>query len=343
MPRTADTEPRRAAPDGGSTSPPWHGPTARPVGPTGGGEHDGNADGAGQRFRRRDGGQRAARMRVLFGVGAGVGLACAMWNLVRAPGPGRDLPADAAALINGEPVRRDAYERALAALATDRRAALDAEGRRHVLDRLIDEELLVQRAVALGLVRHDRRVRSELVSSIMAAVLADGIDDAPTRAAVGTYYRQHRDYFTRPGRVHVERITILGAGPPSRARADQARDRLRAGEALALVRGAIGADEDAPLPDGPLPVVKLREYLGPTAMRAALGLAPGAVSEPLAVSDGWQILRLVARDPDVVPPLAEIEDEVRAEMRRRAGDTALRDYLDGLRARAELRIAPELR
>jgi hypothetical protein len=282
-------------------------------------------------------------MRVLFGVGAGVGLACALWSLVRAPGPGRDVPADAAALINGETLRRDVYERALAALATDRRAALDAEGRRHVLDRLIEEELLVQRAVALGLVRHDRRVRSELVSSIMAAVLADGLDDAPTRAAVDAYYRQHRDYFTRPGRLHVERITLAGDGPRARARAEEVRDRLRAGEALALVRSAIGADEDVPLPDGPLPVAKLREYLGPTAMRAALGLGPGAVSEPLAAAEGWQILRVVARDPDVVPPLVEIEDEVRAEMRRRAGDAALRGYLDGLRARAEIRIAPELR
>jgi len=39
----------------------------------------------------------------------------------------------------------------------------------------------------------------------------------------------------------------------------------------------------SPLPDAALPPAKLLDYLGPTALRAALTLAPGAVGEPGAV------------------------------------------------------------
>ena len=43
-----------------------------------------------------------------------------------------------------------------------------------------------------------------------------------------------------------------------------------------------------------------------------------------------------------MPPLDEIREEVRAELRRRAGDAALRAYLDELRARADVRVADAL-
>jgi hypothetical protein len=40
--------------------------------------------------------------------------------------------------------------------------------------------------------------------------------------------------------------------------------------------------------------------------------------------------------------LAEIHGEVAAEVRRRAGETALRSYLDGLRARARIEQVDQL-
>jgi hypothetical protein len=47
---------------------------------------------------------------------------------------------------------------------------------------------------------------------------------------------------------------------------------------------------------------------------------------------------LVAREPGVVPPLTDVREEVRVEWRRRAGDQALRGYLDELRERADVRV-----
>ena len=287
------------------------------------------------------------RARVLLGLGAALGLALAAAGILHgdAAAPAA-LPDDAVAAVNGTLVRREAYERALQALAADRRDPIGDPERQHVLDRLVDEELLVQRALELGLAQSDRRVRGDLVTAVIQAVVSQSEDQEPDDAAVAAFYAEQRDYFARSGRLRVRQIWVRG--PPARdeaqarARAQEVVTRLRAGEPFAAVDAALGDRPVAPLPSDPLPAAKLREYLGPTATRAAQQLAPGEVSEALPASAGFQVLQLVALEPGEAPPLDEIREEVRAELRRRAGDLALRDYLAELRERADLKLAPVL-
>ena len=108
------------------------------------------------------------------------------------------------------------------------------------------------------------------------------------------------------------------------------------------MRDALGDPEISPVPDALLPVEKLIDYIGPTALAAAVELAPDAVSEPVRSGTGYHVLQLVERQPDVVPSLAEIQPQVVAEFRRRAGDRALRAYLDDLRARAHVAVDPRI-
>jgi parvulin-like peptidyl-prolyl isomerase len=288
--------------------------------------------------------RRAGR---LLGLGAALGLLLACVGILREPPDvGAGLPEGAVASVNGVLVRRDAFERAVQALASDRRAPIGEAEKRHVLDRLVDEELLVQRGLELGLAQHDRRVRGDLVSAVIQAVVSQLEGDEPDDAEVAAFYAEQRDYFARSGRLHVQQILVRG--PPARdeaealARAEEAARRLRAGEDFDAVDAAVGDRQVAPPPADLLPATKLREYLGPTATRAAQELEPGAVSAPQRSGAGYHVLRLVAREPGVVPPLDEIREEVRAELRRRAGDRALRDYLAELRERAELELASEL-
>jgi hypothetical protein len=51
---------------------------------------------------------------------------------------------------------------------------------------------------------------------------------------------------------------------------------------------------------------------------------------------------VVERQPDSVPPLAEIRDQVVAELRRREGEKALRDYLAGLRETFDVEVRDSL-
>src|SRR5262249_19782737 len=95
-----------------------------------------------------------------------------------------------------------------------------------------------------------------------------------------------------------------------------------------------------PIPDAPLPPAKLLDYLGPTAVKAVDDLTPGETSEPVRSVTGFHVLQVVEREPAGTPPLAQIHQTVLREVPRRAGAAALRDYLDGLRARATIERAP---
>lgn len=287
--------------------------------------------------------RRAERV-LLAGIVAGLALAAA--GLAGSgPGPGEEIPAGAVALVNGRAILEDDYRRLLAGLAADRRTPLEPEDRRHVLDRLVEEELLVQRGLELGLVRSDRRVRGELVSSVIAAVVSEAESREPGEDELRRFYGENRDYFTRPGRARVREILVRrgGEGPEAvRARAQEAVRRLRAGEPFDAVAAALGDRSPVPVPDALLPPAKLREYLGPTATLRVLGLEVGGVTEPVSTGSGYRVVQLVEREPPFVPPFEEIEDLVRSEWRRRAGDGALRSYLEELRRRADVRVRDSL-
>ena len=289
-----------------------------------------------------------ARGSILLAIGAGAGVALAATGLVASSVTrGRGLPPGAVARVNDTLVRADDYTRSLDALARDRRTGADPADRRLVLDRLIDEELLVQRGLELGLARQDARVRRDLTAAVIDAVVAEHEEEKPSDAELEAFYQHERDFFARPGRLRVRQLWCradgTGDAADAEARARAAAASLRAGEDFAAVRARLGDAEIAPIPDALLSPAKLLDHLGPTALRAALELAAGAVSDPIRSATGWHVLQVVEREAEWVPPREEIANEVLAEYRRRRGERALRAYLDGLRARAEVEIAPALR
>lgn len=286
-------------------------------------------------------GRDGLRVQRLLGLGAALGLALATIDLLSV-GDALTPASEGIASVNGVAIREEDYERALAAFASDRRSPVEPDDRRHVLDRLIDEELLVQRGLDLGLSRRDRRVRADIVSAMIDAITAEARTSEPESSEVEAFYAANRDYFARPGRIRARQILVRASttrpDAEARARALEAARRLRAGEDFGRVRDELGDPEVAPLPDAPLPAAKLREYLGPTPAEALLGIAPGQVGEPVRSSAGYHVLVVVERTDADVPPLADVEPEVRAEVRRRRADQALRAYLDDLRRSGEVRV-----
>ncbi|MCP4005396.1 MAG: hypothetical protein GY725_14485 [bacterium] len=283
----------------------------------------------------------------LLGLGAVLGLVVASASLIENRGDAIVLPEQDVAHVNSVPIRRADFERLVAGLESDTRRRADEQTRRRVLDRMIEEELLVQRGVGLGFLQADRKVRANLVSAVIAAVTGDAEDREPSKRELTEFYRENMDFFTQPGRIRVRQVFFRVPDPAAQdevaARASQAAKRLRAGDDFSSVRTELGSAEVSILPDALLPATKLREYVGPTALRTALALADGEFSDPVRSGMGYHVLWRLASEPDYTPELSEIEVPVQSEWRRRTGDRALREYLDELRTDAEVAVAPELR
>ncbi len=288
-------------------------------------------------------GARSRRASVLLVSGAALGALLAAFGLeVRAA---RQLPEGTVAMVDGEPIRRQDYLQLSAALAADSGAALSPAERRRVLDRLIDEELLLQRGLALDIVRHDRRVRGELTQAVIDQIVAEAGEQEPSDQELAQFYAANRDFFAATGSLRVRQIFVpatTDGDAAARARAEEAAARVRAGQPMDAVAAAIGSAPVAPVPDALLPPAKLRDYLGPTALRTVLALAVGEVSPPVRTAGGYNVLQVVERQSGGPPALADVRAQVREEYHRRAGEQALRAYLDEVRREAEITVAEPL-
>jgi parvulin-like peptidyl-prolyl isomerase len=287
----------------------------------------------------------AGRPLGLLALGAALGIGAAAHGILQS-GETAELPEGAVASVNGTPISADTLTRLVEGYESDTREPASAELRMRILDRLIEEELLVQRGLALGLAESDRRVRADIVQAMIRSAVVEAESQTPSERELATFYAEQREHFTTPGRVRIAQLFVRiegGAGDgTARARAEQARARLAAGEPLARVRAALGDAELSPVPDALLPPAKLREYVGPTLLRVALESALGVWSAPVRTSAGYALVAVLEREPASTPPLDEIREQVQAEWIRRGGDRALRRYLDELREQADVRVAEEL-
>jgi peptidyl-prolyl cis-trans isomerase C len=292
------------------------------------------------------------RARMLLFLGAIVGLALAAFSILEPARVPPENEIDVAALVNATVISRAKYERAVSALEQDKRNPLTQADRQHVLDRLIDEELLMQRAVALGLDRTNPIVRNTLVSAMIEIIVSGVGQQEPEDNEVEAFYEENRAFFARSDRYWVRQLrfpfssqgALESADPATRNRADAgetanaAAGMLRAGERISSVARQLGGASVLPLPDGYLPGNKLREYLGPTPALRASTMRTGEVSDPIEAGSAWHVLQLVERIDYEPLPLSQVRSQVLTEMRRRSGDESLRAYLAELRDEAMIQL-----
>jgi parvulin-like peptidyl-prolyl isomerase len=280
----------------------------------------------------------------LLAMGATAGVGLAGWTLLE-PTPGHGpLPPGVVAVVDGRPILAADYERALRAVAAD--GADPSHHGQRVLDRLIDETLLVEHGLELGLAHRDARVRADLSAAVLALVTARAEDEAAeaTEAELRAFFDRHRGWFRAQPRIHVAQLFFRvrgGDDAAARARAEAAVAQWRAGAS----HGALSERSDpfdVPLPNVPLPPSKLRDYLGPTVMRGVADAPEDTVVGPLRSGNGYHAVRVLRREPGAALPFEQVRDQVRAEHRRRLAETRLRALLEAKRASAQIQVDPEI-
>ena len=255
-------------------------------------------------------------------IGLAAGLALVALGVVERSGA--PLAAGAIATVNGSAIGADDLDRALNALSERRDITPDLA--QQVLDRLIDEELLIQRGVELNLPSRDPSLRTALSGAVIDLIVAEAELAATvvSEQELTEFYAANRAYFAPTPRLKVRAATFA-----SEALAASAR------EAGDLARGAplVG------VPTGLVPVPALERSVGGKLTARLAALKPGQLSVPIARGDRWLLVALEAREHAPAPSLHEIRPRVIAEYRRRAGDRALRAFLAERRATSRIVFA----
>ena len=258
-------------------------------------------------------------------LGAFAGLVMAAWGMLRQADSATELPPSAIASVNGTLISRELFDRTRERLGTQ---AQDDAAAAQLLEQLIDDELLVQRGVELGMTETDSAVRTAIINSLVASVTAEADAANPTDEELGAYLEAHAERFSYTSRLYVE------AWETDREELAQAFvTALRAGEPLPDA-DAIRAMPD--LPAGLLATDMLSNYLGP-AITAAAAEMPEGSSAVFARRGRWLVIRIVAKERQAVDDLDSIRGRVATDYRRQRAADLLESYLDNLRQRADIR------
>jgi hypothetical protein len=231
--------------------------------------------------------------------------------------------------LGDQSVRRSDFERHLTTLEA-RDGALAPDVRTALLDPFLEERVLVLEARNRKLLHgpgsaeeEQRAVQELLATEVFARV---SVDDAE----VAAYYEAHRGELAAPERVALRQILV-----PTEVEARDVLRRLRRDpktfDSLARTRSrgpeAQRGGEMGSFARGELPP----ELEGP-----GFALSPGSVSGIVPSPLGFHILKLDAREPARERALEECRAEIRAQLERRKADGAVRQYISGLLARAQV-------
>ena len=149
----------------------------------------------------------------LLAGGMVAGAALAVFYILRVPEAPPPVE-DAVAWVNGRPIARESYERALRAVAGDRKTGALQEGdRERVLERLIDQELLIDRAIELGLHERDPQIRNQLATA-MIDFLVQRAEDEAGAADEATLRRFYEEESFRFKRAEQYRVAVAGKAVP---------------------------------------------------------------------------------------------------------------------------------
>jgi len=262
-------------------------------------------------------------------LGSLAGLIMAGYGLLRQADVGSDLPVSALARVNDVLISRDNYERALARLADESTDALTLERRAWMLERLIEEELLVQRGLELGMARSDGAVRNAIVNSLIASVTGEADAANPTDEQLEQHLADNAARFS-----FVDKVAVEGWQSDDEAVAQGFATMLRD------TNDPVTTDEIRKIPDLPaalMPIENLRDYLGPGIAAATVELPIGS-SAVFARRGRWIVVRVLKKESEVVTDLSSIRNQVIIDYRRSLADETLQRYLDDLRNKAKVDV-----
>jgi len=233
-----------------------------------------------------------------------------------------------AARVNDVPIPADELRSLLERRARDGAPVEQLLG---TLDDMIDEELLIQRAAELGILRRDSNVRVAIIQAMEKSILNEERARRITEDEARAFYRTNPDLFREPRQLQVEEVRVED---PDLVAAVESR--LRDGESAA----ALAADSEKValrrVPPVPLSLDALgRRYPAAVVTR----LATSAVGDVLSFeTQGMHHCLVILSVLEArKPPYEEVRGLVLNEAQLQRQEAAYDEYLVWLRQRADIR------
>ena len=262
-----------------------------------------------------------------------IGTLLAIYSIMDSNNNYSSLPDNIAAVVNEKIIPSERYQTVIQLIKNDKRDDLTDNDRNMALERIIEEELLVQYAYQNGFLEADDLLRKSIVRSVVDSIAEQSISLIPNEKTLRDFYQDNLPLFTIDEQF---RIVILSS---------QNGSDINAGKVIwqdsydiPLLMNEIRSIKKLDISSDFISKYRLGTLIGPLLRDVVLSLKLGETSEPLETIYGYSIVTLIDKKGRVIPDFKEINEIVLQEYKRRQRETILNDLLSDLKRQSDINI-----
>ena len=244
----------------------------------------------------------------------------------------QNQPIDTVVLVNQQPVTESALQ---VARQRSGRFMVDVpvqDRDKQLLQRLIDDELILQRAEELGILQADPGIRKLLARSAINTVVRESQALLIKEPELIAFYNDHQAVFQQP-----QRIKLQAAQFDDLEMANISRNAVLLGDSLKKTV-SLGGGKILPIPVSPLPKHMLIRYLGISLTDLALELSATQISQPIVQGDNIYLLQVIENQPAILMPFEQVRETVMTELISRQRRDSLATTLEELKQTASIQL-----
>ena len=262
-----------------------------------------------------------------------IGTLLAIYSIMDSNKNYSSLPDNVAAVVNDKIIPSERYQTVIQLIKNDKRDDLTDIDRKMALERIIEEELLVQYAYQNGFLEADDLLRKSIVRSVVDSIAEQSISVIPNEKTLRDFYQDNLPLFTIDEQF---RIVILSS---------QNGSDINAGKIIwqdsydiPMLMNEIGSIKKLEISSDFISKYRLGTLIGPLLRDVVLSLKLGETSEPLETIYGYSIVTLIDKKGRVIPDFKEINEIVLLEYKRQQRETILNDLLSDLKRQSDINI-----
>ena len=231
----------------------------------------------------------------------------------------------AIARVGEKEISRQRFEEIIKVLDDQSNSELTLEKKNLIRERLIDEELLIQRAIELDLIRNDSLVKGNVIQTMFQYIINSSELAEPSEIELRDYFNKEKNYFSSGKRYKLRNYTFRNLGDAEIARNSLTQNNFE--NFLKLVETENAID----LPNVFLTPQKIRDYLGPKILEELPSLEKGGFSNIFEINQVPSIVICIDILLDNNPKFEEIAEQIKNKFIRDREDSLVKEYIENLR------------
>jgi len=231
----------------------------------------------------------------------------------------------AIARVGEKEISRQKFEEIIKVLDDQSKSELTLEKKNLIRERLIDEELLIQRAIELDLVRNDSLVKGNVIQTMFQYIINSNDLAEPSEVELREYFSKEKNYFSSGKRFKLKNYTFRNLRD-----AETARNSLNQGNLESFLK-LVETENSVDLPNVFLTPQKIRDYLGPKVLKELPSLEKGGFSNIFEINQVPSIVICIDVLLDNNPKFEEIIDQIKNKFIRDREDSLVKEYIENLR------------